>query len=62
MAISANARHVLLYAVEDRLAAGTAGPLLLGAVRALLHVANSAVAAWQWRVVADHVYLRENPV
>ena len=62
MAVSANARHALLYAAEDRLAADVAGPLLLGAVRALLHVANSTVTAWRWRTVADRVYPREKPV
>lgn len=56
MAVSANMRHAALYAAEDRLGVYAGGPARLWAVRGLLHVANSLLAAVQWRHMSHSIY------
>jgi hypothetical protein len=56
MALSANMRSAALYAAEDRLWMYTGAPAVVHAARALLHGANSLLAAAQWRDVSSHIY------
>jgi hypothetical protein len=56
MALSANVRHAALYAAEDRLCVYAGTPAVLLTARALLHSANSLLAAAQWQHVSLHIY------
>lgn len=56
MALSANVRHAALYAAEDRLCMYAGTPAVLLVARALLHSANSLLAAAQWQRVSSHIY------
>lgn len=56
MALSANVRHAALYAAEDRLCMYAGTPAVLLTARALLHSANSLLAAAQWQRVSLQIY------
>jgi hypothetical protein len=56
MGLNANVRHAALYAVEDRLCMFAGTPAVLLTVRALLHSANSLLAAAQWQQLSSHIY------
>ena len=56
MALGANVRHAALYAAEDRLCVFASTPVVLLTARALLHSANSLLAAAQWQRVSSHIY------
>jgi hypothetical protein len=56
MAVSANVRHAALYAAEDYLGTYAGSAVVLHAMRALLHGANSLLAAAQWRHMSAHAY------